>query len=59
MDKLFVEIVPTFMTDLTGCMTFFAEIFAAGVLIAFLVWVVGFACREVFRWLETMSKEGG
>lgn len=59
MDELWTKIDPDFLVELTTVIAFFAEIFAAGVLLAFLIWVVGFVCREVFRWLETMSKEGG
>lgn len=59
MDRLFVQIVPTFMNDLTSVMAYFGEIFAAGVLFAFLVWVVAFVCREVFRVLDLVAREGG
>lgn len=59
MDSLFVEIVPTFYRDLSSAMAMFAEFFAGGVLIAFLVWVLAFAIGEVFGMLEFGIREEG
>lgn len=54
---MFVEIVPTFYRDLSSAMAMFAEFFAGGVMIAFLVWVLAFAIGEVFGMLELGIRE--
>lgn len=59
MDSLFLQIVPGYHTELSSTLEFYCGIFAAGVLLSLLIWVLGFTVREVFRLLGSISREEG
>ena len=57
MDELFITYVPDFMDELTSLLVGLGEFFAGGVLIAFMVWAIGYAIGCVYRLLYIASDE--
>lgn len=61
-EQLIVSLVPDAYEQVASILASCAQFFAGGVLIAFLVWVIGFTVNAVFGWLDEWSRdkwEGG
>lgn len=59
METLLADIIPNFYDELSSLLASFAEFFAGGVVIAFIFWTIGFAVGEVFKLLDSATREGG
>lgn len=62
LEELVVSFVPDAYEQVSAILASCAQFFAGGVLIAFLVWVIGFTVNAVFAWLDEWSRdkwEGG
>lgn len=59
MEDLILEIVPELYDEIASLLTSLGEFFAGGVVITFIFWTVGFTIGEVFKVLDTSTREGG
>lgn len=57
-DEIIGAYIPDFVQFVTDTMAFFGGVFVAGMLAAFIAWVIGFTVHSVYRWLnETTSSD--
>lgn len=59
MEGLLIEIIPDLYDEIGALLSTLGEFFAGGVVIAFIFWTIGFAVGEVFKLLDSSTREGG